>query len=198
MRAPSPRIFFVHAYLRDKLVRFGVTLCIDPSLKNEHATLSMEADEQLEQTEEQLPQVALNGAPETSLAEPAPSHPHWLRLAYSFEFLIAVVAILALWSEVGGQGHLDLMAWYIKLACVLVLAWCSVRFTASIVEQPKFWNHRSAGWFVGIIVLVVTMAGITYYYHLHEEPDQDSDEPSPTANVRSDRPASIFIGGGMV
>jgi len=157
----------------------------------------LEADEQLEQTEEKLPEVALNGAPETSpensSAEPAPSHPNWLRLAYSFEFLIAVVAILALWSEVGGQGHLDLMAWYIKLACVLALAWCSVRFTASIVEQPKFWNHRSAGWFVGIVVLLVTMAAITYYYHLHEEPDQDSDEPSPAANVRSVPRPSTFI-----
>ncbi len=145
----------------------------------------MEVGEQLESTEveQKLPEVALNGASEAAPAQPAPARVHWLRLAYSFEFLIAVVAVLALWSEVGGQGHLDLMAWYIKLACVLSLAWCSVRFTASIVEQPKVWNTKSTGWFLGIIAVMIAMAAITYYYHLHEEPDQDTDEPSPTANV---------------
>jgi hypothetical protein len=148
--------------------------------------LSKEVDEQLEQTEveEKLPEVGLDGAMEAAPAQPAAAGVHWLRLAYSFEFLIAVVAILALWSEVGGQGHLDLMAWHIKLACVLSLAWCSVRFTASIVERPKVWNSRSTGWFLGMIALVIAMAAITYYYHLHEEPDQDTDEPSPTANVQ--------------
>jgi len=148
----------------------------------------MEVDEQLEQTEieESLPEASLNGVREA--AEPASGLQPWLRLAYSVEFLIALVAILALWSEVGGQGHLDLMVWYIKLAPVLALAWCCVRFTASIVEQPKFWNHRSTGWFLGIIVLAITMAGITYYYHLHEEPEEDSDEPSPTADLRGAQP----------
>lgn len=157
-------------------------------------------DEQLEQTaiEEKLSEAPASGGteaqgpesrdPEARGADASAtgfkgSHVSWLRLAYAVEFLIALIAILALWSEVGGQGHLDLMAWYIKLASVLALAWCSTRFTASIVEQPKFWNHRSAGWFLGIVVMVITMAAITLYYHLHEEPDQDSDEPSPTANV---------------
>lgn len=144
-------------------------------------------DERVEQNgvEEKLTDVMLNGTPEANPAQPALRHLYWLRLAYAVEFLIAVIAILALWSEVGGQGHLDLMAWYIKLACVLGLAWCSVRFTASIVEQPKVWNHRSVGWFLGIIFLTTTMAAITYYYHLHEEPEQDTDEPSPTADIRT-------------
>jgi hypothetical protein len=146
--------------------------------------LSMEVGEQLEQTEieEKLPEVALDLASEASSPEPRPTV-SWLRLAYSFEFLIAVIAILALWSEVGGQGHLDLMAWYIKLTCVLALAWFSVRFTACVVEHPKFWNHRSTGWFIGIVAMLIVMAGITFYYHLHEEPEQDSDDPSPTAQV---------------
>ena len=34
-----------------------------------------------------------------------------------------------MWSEIGGEGHLDLMPWYIKLSCILGLAWCLVRFT---------------------------------------------------------------------
>jgi hypothetical protein len=37
------------------------------------------------------------------------------RLAYVAEFLLALIAIWTLWSQVGGQGHLDLMPWYDKL-----------------------------------------------------------------------------------
>ena len=40
---------------------------------------------------------------------------HTLRLAYATQFLIAVIAIYVLWSQVGGQSHLDLMPWYVKL-----------------------------------------------------------------------------------
>jgi len=39
-----------------------------------------------------------------------------LRLAYATQFLIALIAVFVLWSEVGGQVHLDLMPWYFKLA----------------------------------------------------------------------------------
>jgi len=39
-----------------------------------------------------------------------------LRLAYATQFVIALIAVFVLWSEVGGQVHLDLMPWYFKLA----------------------------------------------------------------------------------
>jgi len=38
-----------------------------------------------------------------------------LRLAYATQYLIAVIAVFVLWSQVGGQSHLDLMPWYVKL-----------------------------------------------------------------------------------
>jgi hypothetical protein len=105
----------------------------------------------------------------------------WLRLAYSFLFLLAVLAVLTLWSEVGGQGHLDLMPWYTKLACVMVSAWCCVRLTAGLVEERTAWSSRTLRWLAGLLLVATAMAAITYYYHLHEEPDQsDSDETSAT------------------
>lgn len=107
----------------------------------------------------------------------------WLRLAYAIEFFIAVLAILTLWSEVGGQGHLDLIPWYIKLICVLGSAWCCVRFTAGIAEQTSAWNRRSAGWLAGIVFFVLAMGAITYYYHLHEDSDDDSDDPTGTVSI---------------
>lgn len=114
---------------------------------------------------------------------PAPVAPSLLRLAYAVEFLVALIAILSMWSEIGGQGHLDLMPWHIKLVCILGLAWCCVRFTASIVEQKKIWTGRTIAWFVGILLVGIAMGGITYYYHLHEEPDDD-DEDTTAASVQ--------------
>jgi hypothetical protein len=107
---------------------------------------------------------------------------YWLRLAYSAVFLLAILSIFTFWSEVGGQGHLDLMPWYTKMICVLVSAWCCVRLTAGMVEEPSVWNRRTVAWLAGLILISFTMAAITFYYHLHEENDQpDSDENTATA-----------------
>jgi hypothetical protein len=117
---------------------------------------------------------------------PSPSNPLWLRLAYALEFLIALIAIITMWSEIGGEGHLDLMPWYIKLGCILGLAWCLVRFTVSLVEQQRVWTGRSIGWFLGILLFCLLMGGITYYYHLHEEPaDQDEDTTAAAVNINN-------------
>jgi hypothetical protein len=97
--------------------------------------------------------------------------------------LIALGAILVVWSEVGGQGHLDLMPWYIKLGCSLSLAWCCVRFTAGLVEHEKPWNQHTVVWFAGIILIAALMAGITYYYHLHEAPDESDTEDATSTSL---------------
>jgi len=109
----------------------------------------------------------------------------WLRLAYAFEFLLALLAILTLWSEVGGQGHLDMMPWYTKLVCLMASAWCAVRLTAGLVEERKIWNRRTLVWLSGLILVATAMAAITYYYHLHEDTDeQDSDETATAMNIK--------------
>ena len=107
--------------------------------------------------------------------------PNWFRLAYAIEFLLALVAISVTWSQVGGQTHLDLMAWPWKLALTFGLAWITIRYTAAIVESENSWNARSAAWLIGGLLVVAAMAGITYYYHLQEALlDPDSDEPAVT------------------
>lgn len=104
-----------------------------------------------------------------------------LRLAYIFEFWIVLIAVFTVWSEVGGQGHLDLMAWYIKLACAVAFTWSAVRMTSAAVENPRAWNGRTVKWFFAVVTLSALMAGVTYWYHLHEEPDEpDSDDNSAT------------------
>jgi hypothetical protein len=132
-------------------------------------------------------------APVPSQAAPAASGPSWLRLAYSFEFLIALLVIFTLWSEIGGQGHLDLMPWYIKLVCGVSLACCCIRFTAGLVEEPRAWNFRSARWLGGMILIAMLMGGITYYYHLHEaQDDQGTDDNTATSVKVADPPSGFY------
>ena len=136
--------------------------------------------------------VAVARAPvQTPTVPPAPN-PSWLRLAYCFEFLIAMLTIFTLWSEIGGQGHLDLMPWYTKLACGFAMAWSFVRFTAGLVEEPKAWNARSARWFSGVILVAMLMGVITYYYHSHEEQDQPDTDDSSATSVKVAAPPGGF------
>ncbi len=117
---------------------------------------------------------------------------NWLRLAYAFEFLIALLVSVVLWTQVGGQGHMDLIAWYLKLPCMLVQAWCAVRFTAALVEEPKAWNRRSRWWFSGLLLTGALMALITLYYHLHEVTDEDNSDEINASMIISGVAKAVF------
>ena len=58
-----------------------------------------------------------------------------LRPLLIVEFLIAVQAIFTIWSEVGGQYHLDLMFWPWKLGIGLASAALIVAITANLVRN---------------------------------------------------------------
>jgi hypothetical protein len=108
----------------------------------------------------------------------------WLRLLYIFEFLLAVPAVFTLWSQVGGQGHLDLMPWYWKLLLGGGASWAIVRLTKAAVEHERGWNFRTAWWTACVVIVAVLLAGATYYCHLHEAPDEtDSEESTPAARL---------------
>ena len=102
--------------------------------------------------------------------------PFLLRLAYVSEFLLALVAILTVWSQVGGQGHLDLMPWYTKMALTTGLGLVTVAGTASAVAHERAWNAKTIACLLLALVLAVAMGGVTYYYHLHENDDDDSSD----------------------
>jgi hypothetical protein len=149
--------------------------------------------------EEDHPRLSLLEAPSSGALSPsalnAPSsNPLWLRLAYALEFLVALIAIVSMWSEIGGEAHLDLMPWYVKLGCILGLAWSSVRFTAALVESPAVWSSRTIGWLIGILLFCLLMGGITYYYHLHEQPD-DGDDDSTATSVNINQLGTFFYHG---
>ncbi len=144
------------------------------------------APEPVADAEPATPADIVPATPEPETLPPAPFglHRSWLRFAYICQFWIAMIAVFVVWSEVGGQGHLDLMPWYTKLGCSVALAWCIVRATAASMEHARGWNRSTRLWFLTILLLTAIMTGITYWYHLHEVPDQnDGDENTANSVV---------------
>jgi hypothetical protein len=105
----------------------------------------------------------------------------FLRPLLIVEFLIAVEAIFTVWSEVGGQYHLDLMFWPWKLGLGFGAAWLVVAITANLVRNEGAITGRAL-LFCSLLITLFLLAGVvTYYYHVHEpveqEEDQDDDPP---------------------
>jgi len=103
--------------------------------------------------------------------------PRLLRIVYLVEFLIALVAVYTLWSQVGGQSHLDLIEWHWKLVLGVGLSLAVVLATASAFDAEKALNRASVAWSFIALILMLAMGSLTYYHHLHEqdEADQGSD-----------------------
>jgi hypothetical protein len=104
-----------------------------------------------------------------------------LRLFYAIEFLIALIATYTIWSQVGGQYHLDLMAWYWKLFLGVGLSFAAVKATAAAVAGQRAWNSRTLKWVSIILALALASGAVTYYYHLTEPPPDEEDQQDSTA-----------------
>jgi hypothetical protein len=100
---------------------------------------------------------------------------HFPRLFYALEFLLAVLSISELWSQVGGQGHLDMIPWYTKLGLTLGLALVTVLATVSAVAHERAWNAKTVTCFALAVLLAGGMAAATYYAHVHENDDTDTE-----------------------
>ena len=104
-----------------------------------------------------------------------------LRLAYTTQFLIALIAVFVLWSEVGGQSHLDLLPWHTKLVLGTGAAFCAVKATAAAVGSERPWNSKTLKWF-GLAVLLMIACGLaSYYAHVYLEDDGTDQEQDTTA-----------------
>ena len=96
-----------------------------------------------------------------------------LRLAYTTQFLVALIAVFFVWSEIGGQTHLEIMPWWWKAALGAGLAFSCVKATAAAVGGSSAWNAGSLKW-LGITLVFVAACGMaTYYVHMYGEEDED-------------------------
>ncbi|MGO4883574.1 MAG: hypothetical protein ACLP59_22560 [Bryobacteraceae bacterium] len=107
-----------------------------------------------------------------------------LRLFYALEFLVALIATYTVWSQVGGQYHLDLMAWYWKLGLGVAISFATVKATAAAAAGQRTWNSRTLRWISIILALGLACGAVTYYYHVTEPPpdeDEQQDPATPTS-----------------
>ena len=114
-----------------------------------------------------------------------------LRVVYAIEFLVALVATLSVWREVGGQYHLDLMPWYVKALLTLALAATIVKLTAVSVEEHR---RKKLIWAWALVMLLFAGGLVTFYYHLNEPLDEE-DEGSTlsTSSVSGKREARSLV-----
>ena len=108
--------------------------------------------------------------------------PHRLpQILYAIEFLIALMASITLWSQAGGQYHLDLMPWYWKLGLPVAAATTFTRLTMCRADAstPK---KRAAAWLLAMLLVIACACTVTYYYHLYEP--QDNNEETTDENAR--------------
>jgi hypothetical protein len=116
-----------------------------------------------------------------------------LRLAYSTQFLIALIAVFVLWSQVGGQSHLDLLPWPVKLVLGLAAAFGVVRATAASVSGDHPWNGQTVRW-LGLTLAVLAACGYaSYYAHLNLEEEDETDQQPDTTVSRLQLPLNSTI-----
>ncbi len=97
-----------------------------------------------------------------------------------FEFLLAIQVWLTLWSQVGGQYHMDLMFWPWKLGLTVAAAGLVTAITAELFRSSDSFSRRAIV-YAGLLVAVTFTAGIvTYYYHMNEPADDQDDNNTPT------------------
>ena len=105
-----------------------------------------------------------------------------LRPFLILEFLVAIDAVFTLWSEVGGQYHLDLMFWPWKLGLGAGAAALITLITGQLARNDGRLTRRAL-MFSSLLIAVVLMGGVlTYYYHINEptQQDEDADDDAPT------------------
>ncbi|MDQ6706179.1 MAG: hypothetical protein M3Z85_09440 [Acidobacteriota bacterium] len=99
-----------------------------------------------------------------------------LRIAYSIEFLIALIAIFTFWSQVGGQPHLDLMPWYLKFAIAIGVASVCVKWTSTMAGSERIWTGVTLRWLLILVAMAGLAGAVTYYYHLNEPAEPDDND----------------------
>jgi hypothetical protein len=95
--------------------------------------------------------------------------------------MIAVMAVLTLWSQIGGQGHLDLMPWYLKLGLTMAMALITVMGTMAAISHPDPWNAKAIAFVILGLLIACGMAAASYYYHVHENDEDEGDDTTNTA-----------------
>jgi heme/copper-type cytochrome/quinol oxidase subunit 3 len=102
----------------------------------------------------------------------------FLRIAYAIQFVVTWMVVFEIWGQVGGQGHIDMMPWYLKLLLSGGLSLTAVKATVATVQRDTFWNKRTSAWLAAAVVLAILMGLLSYYEHLHEPTEEEEEPPA--------------------
>ena len=106
-----------------------------------------------------------------------------LRLAYATQFLIALIAVFVLWSQVGGQSHLDALPWFVKLSLGAGAAFATVKATAEAVSRDRAWNGGTIKWCAILLLLLLGCGMASHYSHVYLESDEPAEDETQTSAV---------------
>jgi hypothetical protein len=109
------------------------------------------------------------------------------RLAYLGLFLVALIAVFTLWAQVGGQGHLDLVPWPVKLVLGVGSAYAIMRAGAAAVAGDHGWNSQTVKW-TGVALAALLLCGLasSYAHNNLEDSGEGSDEEQTTISLTMD------------
>ncbi|MDX1979691.1 MAG: hypothetical protein SFV51_05435 [Bryobacteraceae bacterium] len=100
---------------------------------------------------------------------------HLSRAVYALVFFSALLAVFAGWPMVGGQAHLDYIAWEWKLAGSFAFAATATMAARSAVEGENAWNASATGWLLTLLLVIAGMGLLTYQAHLEEQQSEESE-----------------------
>lgn len=107
--------------------------------------------------------------------------PRPLRIAYFIEFLMALVAFFEGWSQVGGQGSIDNMPWWLKLLFALSFAFVTVRVTMAAVANDPSPSVPLLRWAMAMLLLLLLLAYTTSSFQPADQTSDESDDPVTTS-----------------
>jgi hypothetical protein len=120
-----------------------------------------------------------------------------LRLAYTTLFLIALLAVFTVWSQVGGQTHLDLMPWYLKLGLGVGAAFAVVRTAAAAAQGGNAWNAGTLKWFGILVALGIGCGLASYYVHVYGEDDEEDNQDGSVTSELIRWPETVLLPPGV-
>ena len=93
-------------------------------------------------------------------------------------------------ERIGGQGHLDLMPWYLKLGLGVGAAFAIVKAASAAVSSKQAWNGATLRWCGILLVLLVVCGLASYYEHVYGQDDEDDDDETVNSGGSCLRPSA--------
>jgi hypothetical protein len=89
--------------------------------------------------------------------------------------------VFEVWSQVGGQTHLEALPWHIKLGLGAGVAFAAAKATAEAVSAERAWHRGTLKWCSILLGLLVGCGMASLYSHNFLENDQPAEEETVTS-----------------